>query len=217
MKNRPLSPEKLLEREKSTGEGGDLLMDQVVVASVQPLDVRYDAARQVRKNIINSNVQYIYFFQGDPDGAKKTCQLLQMVLLADILRDQSDAEDWPGRLAKVKSNLPGITQDLERICKFELIKIYFLPEAPALQYVIHNAGDHSKATLYLKHGKEYIEWESGAGPHRFWNEVRKSRGAFTPHPPKAMFYGVPGFNMNQGNFVNAVKTGVENVLSWDRE
>ena len=209
MKNRPLSPEKLLEREKSTGEGGDLLMDQVVVASVQPLDVRYDAARQVRKNIINGNVQYVYFFQGDPDGAKKTCQLLQMVLLADILRDQSDADDWPGRLAKVKSNLPGIRQDLERICKFELIKIYFLPEAPALQYVIHNAGDNTNATIYLKRGEEYFEWESGAGAHRFWNEVRKSRGALTPQPPKAMFYGVPEFNINQGNFVNALKTGVE--------
>jgi predicted nucleotide-binding protein len=45
IKNRPLSIDKLLEREKSTGEGGDLFMDQVVVASVQPLDVRYEAAR----------------------------------------------------------------------------------------------------------------------------------------------------------------------------
>jgi hypothetical protein len=100
-RKRPLSREKLLEREKSICEGGDLIEDQVVVASVQPLDVSYDAARQVRMNIDKGNIQYVYFFKGDFDGAKKTCQLLQMVLLANIFTSQSDADDIPSRLEKI--------------------------------------------------------------------------------------------------------------------
>jgi hypothetical protein len=198
----------LLEREKSTGEGGDLFMDQVVVASVQPLDVGYEAARQIRNNIDKNNIQYVYFFQGDDNGAKKTCQLLQMLLLANILKNQSDANDWRGRLAKVKSNQTDIKADLEQICTYGMIKIYFLPEAPALQYVIHNAGDNIHARIYFKREQEqeYFEWESGAGAYRFWKEVRKARGALSPQPPKAMFYFVPEFKLYQGDFVNTLNT-----------
>lgn len=209
IKNRPLSAEELLEREKSTGEGGDLFMDQVVVASVQPLDVGYEAARQVRNNIDKGNIQYVYFFQGDDNGAKKTCQLLQMLLLANILKNQAEANDWQGRLAKVKSNQSEIKSGLEQICTNGMIKIYFLPEAPALQYVIHNAGDNVHATIYLKRGQEYFEWESGAGAYGFWNEVRKARGALTPQPPKAVFHFVPEFKLFQGDFVNALNTVVD--------
>jgi hypothetical protein len=208
IKNRPLSPEKLLEREKSTAEGGDLFMDQVVVASVQPLDVGYEAARQLRNNIDKGNIQYVYFFQGDDNGAKKTCQLLQMLLLANILKNQTEANDWQGRVAKVKSNQAAIKSDLEQLCTHGMIKIYFLPEAPALQYVIHNAGDNMHATIYLKREKEYkyFEWESGAGAYRFWNEVRRSRGALAPQPPKAMFYFVPEFKSPQVDFINTLNT-----------
>jgi hypothetical protein len=209
IKNRPLSAEQLLEREKSTGEGGDLFMDQVVVASVQPLDVGYEAARQVRNNIDKGNIQYVYFFQGDDNGAKKTCQLLQMLLLANILKNQAEANDWQGRLAKVKSNQAEIKSDLEQICTHGMIKIYFLPEAPALQYVIHNAGDNIHATIYLKREQEYFEWEAGTGAYGFWNEVRKARGALAPQPPKAMFYFVPDFKLSQGDFVSTLNTVVD--------
>jgi predicted nucleotide-binding protein len=209
IKNRPLSAEQLLEREKSTGEGGDLLMDQVVVASVQPLDVGYEAARQVRNNIDKGNIQYVYFFQGDDNGAKKTCQLLQMLLLANILENQAEANNWQGRLAKVKTNLTEIKLDLEQLCTHGMIKIYFLPEAPALQYVIHNAGDNIRATIYLKRGQAYFEWESGAGAYRFWNEVRKAHGALAPQPPKAMFYLVPDYKLSEGDFVNTLNTVVD--------
>ena len=211
IKNRPLSAEKLLDREKSTGEGGDLFMDQVVVASVQPLDVGYEAARQVRNNIDKFNIQYIYFFQGDDNGAKKTCQLLQMLLLANILKNPMEANDWQGRLAKVKSNQAEITLDLAQLCTYGMIKIYFLTEAPALQYVIHNAGDNIQAKIYLKREQEqeYFEWASGTVAYRFWNEVRKARGALTPHPPKALFYFVPEFKTYYGDFVNTLNTVID--------
>jgi hypothetical protein len=90
-----------------------------------------------------------------------------------------------------------------------MIKIYFLPEAPALQYVIHNAGDNIHATIYLKREQEYFEWEAGTGAYRFWNEVRKARGALAPQPPKAMFYFVPDFKLSQGDFVNTLNTVVD--------
>lgn len=208
MGNRPLSQEKLLEREKSRAEGGELLEDQVVVASVQPLDVSFDAARQVRKNIDKFHIRYVYFFEGSLDGAEKTCQFLQMVLLANILQSQSDVDDWPGRLEKLKNNLTGIKQDLEQLCKMGMIKIYFLPEAPALQYCIHNATNDKSAKIYLKRREEYFEWELGPGAYQFWAEVRKARGAVTPQPPRAVFYGVPGFNISDGDFFKTLKNSV---------
>jgi hypothetical protein len=203
-----LSAATLLERERSTSEGGDLFMDQVVVASVQPLDVGYEAALQIRNNIDKGNIQYIYFFQGDDNGARKICQLLQMLLLANILENQAEANDWRGRLAKLKSNLDKITVDLERLCADGMIKVYFLADAPALQYVIHNAGDSMHAKIYLKREQEYFEWESGAGAYRFWNQVRKARGALTPQPEKAMFYFGPEFKDYQGDFVNKLNSAV---------
>jgi hypothetical protein len=204
-----LSQEKLLEREKSIYEGGDLLMDQVVVASVQPFDVGYNAARHVRKNIDDSNIRYVYFFQGNKDGAEKTCQLLQMVLLANILQSQSDADNWPRRLEKLKSNATQIRQDLEQICEQDRIKIFFLPAPPALQYCIHNAGSDKRARLYLKRGEEFIEWDSREGAYQFWDEVRIARGALNPLPQKAVLYGVPGFQINEGTFCSILKRAVE--------
>jgi hypothetical protein len=60
-----------------------------------------------------------------------------------------------------------------------MIKIYFLPEAPALQYVIHNAGDNIHATIYLKREQEqeYFEWESGAGAYRLSVLARSEKSA----------------------------------------
>jgi hypothetical protein len=90
-----------------------------------------------------------------------------------------------------------------------MIKIYFLPEAPALQYIIHNAGDNVHAKVYLKRGQEYLEWDSGAGAYQFWNEMRKTRGALAPQPQKAMFYFVPEFNVYQAAFVNTLNSIAE--------
>jgi hypothetical protein len=203
--NRPLSQEKLLERAKSRYEGGELLMDQVVVASVQPLDVDYKPARQVRKNIDAGNIRYVYFFQGNSDGAEKTCQLLQMVLLAEILKTQAEAEDWRARVAKIADNKDQILADMKRICLDERIKVFFLQTSPALQYCIHNAASDKSAKLYLKQGDEFIEWASGKEAYQFWDEVRQGRGAIDPLPPKAVFYGVPGFKLSEGSFFSTLK------------
>jgi hypothetical protein len=206
--NRPLSQQKLLERAKRNYEGGELLMDQVVVASVQPLDVDYEPARQVRRNIDAGNIRYMYFFQGNSDGAEKTCQLLQMVLLAEILKTQAEADDWRGRMAKIAANKEQILADMKRICREERIKVFFLPTPPALQYCIHNAANDKSAKMYLKHDEEFIEWASGKDAYQFWDEVRQGRGAIDPLPPKAIFYGVPGFKVGEGAFFSTLKRAV---------
>jgi hypothetical protein len=210
--NRPLSQERLMERQRSTHNGGELLMDQVVVASVQPLDFSYHTARQVRENIDNYNISYVYFFHGNKDGAEKTCQLLQMVLLSKFLESQSDGQSWPGRLEKVKCNIEEIKQDLERICKNEMIKIFFLPAAPALEYCIHNAGNDKSARLYLMRKGEFVLWVSGKDAYDFWDEVRQARGAINALPPNAVFYGAPGFDLNEGVFSNTLRRSVQNYF-----
>jgi Predicted nucleotide-binding protein containing TIR-like domain len=208
IRNRPLTPERLLEREKSTYEGGDLFMDQVVVASVQPLDVhRYGIALQIKNNIDKYNIDYIYFFQGNEDGVMKTCQLLQLLLLSNFITSQKDADDWQLRLRKLAENQLNIKGNLEKMCKEDKIKIFFLASPPEFQYCIHNARSDRSATLYLKHGEEYIEWEKPAWD--FWAQVRLARGAVAPNPPHAVFYGVPGFNIKEGSFSNILKTEVE--------
>jgi hypothetical protein len=87
-----------------------------------------------------------------------------------------------------------------------MIKTFFLPEAPALQYVIHNAGDIN-AKIYLKDEEKYLPWESGVDAHRFWEEVRRAKGALAPQPPKAIFHFVPEFK-NQGDFVATLSEAV---------
>ena len=203
--DRPLSHDKLQEREKIIAEGGELIEDQVVVASVQPLDISYDAACQVRRNI-DKGIQYFYFFHGEEFGVKKTCQLLQMVLLSKMLQCPADAPDFLSRAEKIRSNISAVKKDMERICESGMIRIYFLCSAPALQYVIHNASDETNAKIYLKHNGKYFEWQSGPEAHRFWTEMRKMRGALIPEPPHAIYYGELDFNMNESGFLSAMKS-----------
>lgn len=215
MGNRPLTQARLLERERSIHEGGELLMDQVVVTSVQPLDLGYNAAQQVRGNMDKHNIRYIYFFQGNKDGADKTCQLLQILLLANILKNEDNANNWEVREQELRTNRMVIKENLERIRDRDLIKIFFLPAPPALQFCIHNASTDRSATLYLqRRGKEqeFIEWESGEGAYQFWDEVRRARGALEPDPLNAVFYGVPGFDINERTFNSILKRAVDNYF-----
>ena len=186
-------------------------MDQVVVSAIQPLDLDYDGASQVRQNIDSGNIRYVYFFQGNKEGAQKTCELLQIILLANILKNQHDVDNWPSRLEKLKINSSQIIDDLKLICDRERIKIFFFPAQPpsVLQYCIHNAGSTDNAKLYLKRKKdEYIEWVSGLQAYQFWDGVRQARGALNPLPPKAVIYGIPGFNVKEGAFLKILEEQV---------
>lgn len=166
-------------------------------------------ARQVRRNIDAGNIRYVYFFQGNSDGADKTCQLLQMVLLANIVKTQTEANDWRSRLGKIGENKDQILADVKRICLEERIKVFFLPTPPALQYCIHNASSDKSAKVYPKQGDEFIEWLSGKEAYQFWDEIRQGRGAMEPLPSKAVLYGVSGFKVGEGSFFNSLKRAVD--------
>jgi hypothetical protein len=193
-----LTKQALLERERHTIYGGELLEDQVVVSSELPLETEYQAARWIRKNIDN-NIKYVYFFEGSYDGAEKTCMLLQLVLVANILGDRQEEVSFQDRRAHVTANPEKIVQNLEWICRHDFINVYFLPAAPDLQYCIHNASEPGRARMYVKHRGEFIEWESGSNASEFWSRTQQKRGVgkYRPKdaPKHAVFYGAPGFNL----------------------
>lgn len=209
-RDRPLSADELLDREKlhTKYAEGDLDEDQVVVASIQPVELSYDAALQVKRNI-DDGVRYVYFFHGNMDGARKICKLLQMMLLAPML-DDDKASDFAIRENKMKepATQTRIVDELQQICAQESLKIFFLPAAPNLQYCIHNATSAYNAVLYFKHENKFIRWETGTRAYQFWEEVRQ-RADIKDDPPHAVFYGASGFGVGSDPFNKTLKKEVE--------
>ena len=203
---RLLSRESLLEKER-LGDGGELFEGQVLVASIQPLELSYAGALQVRKNMGN-NVRYFYFLPGDPDGAEKVSQLLQLVLLARVPGSREEGASFERCRERVANNLPQIMEDLKKLCRDQSINFCFLPAPPEFQYCIHNAADVNHAKLYVKHGEGFIEWESGNEAYQFWKDVRARQSMAEPEPPHAVFYGAPGFNLRENVFLRTLKVNV---------
>ena len=158
---RLLSATELLDREKLQNkyEGGQLDEDQVVVAAIQPIELGYEPALQVKKNI-DDGIRYVYFFHGSMDGAQKICRLLQMILVPML--DTKKRIEYRYLQSEVEQNQNQIVQDLKQICARESLKIFFLPAAPNLQYCIHNATSVYKAVLYFKRGDKFMQWEKVA-------------------------------------------------------
>jgi len=199
--NRPLSQDALLRRQQ-LGIAGELKEDQVVVASVQPLEPGYEAAKQVRQNLDN-NIRYVYLFEGSPDTAGKIPQLLQFLLLAHFL-DESDAGSFMKRKELVKVHRDEILEALRDICLNAKLNIFFMKESIDLEYCIHNATSDKVAKLYLKHGDDFIEWDSGPGAYRFWCTMREKNGAENPEPFGAVFHGSRNFELKDP-FVSNLK------------
>ena len=201
---RPLSREALLEREKGQEEGGELKEDQVVVAAVQPTELGYEVAKQVRTNL-DSNIRYVYFFQGNDDAADKVPQLLQLLLIAGFL-DKRDAASFRARGDLVTRNRNEVLEALKDICVIDMLNIFFLDDGPNPQYSIHNATSETAARLYLKRGDEFLEWESGRTAHQFWSDMRKKTGANdTTQFPDAVFHGTRDFELKEGLFLRNLK------------
>lgn len=202
-KNRPLSKETLMDREKPHPTG-ELEEGHVVVTVTQPLEIGYAAARQVRENM-NGGIAYAYYFHGDPTRVPRICQLLQMVLLAPMLADEREAE-YKCRLSKLlrPETQAQIIADLKFTCEEQLLKIFLLKDPPELQYVIHNATSDTDAILYLKHKDKFIEWERGEPAYKIWEERRKSLGVCAV-PSNAVFCGTSGFNVKEDPFYGTLK------------
>ena len=175
----------------------------MVVASVQPLELgdeaSYETAKRVRENIDN-NINYIYFFEGNTDATDKIPHLLQLVLLAPFLTDKNVSFKDRGEL--VKAHRDEIVEALNDICLGDKVNIFFRAPSVDLQYCIHNAGSDKVARLYLKHGNEFIEWDSGLPAYQFSSAVRKKNGVDNQKVPSAVFHAVPDFALEEPFLTN---------------
>jgi hypothetical protein len=203
--NRPLSHDALLKRQQLE-IAGELKEDQVVVASVQPLELGYEAAKQVRLNLDN-NITYVYFFEGNTDAADKIPQLLQLVLLAPFLNER-DAASFKMRGDLVTTRRRELVDALNDICVNDKLNIFFHKESIDLEYCIHNAASDKVARLYLKHGDDFIEWDSGPQAYRFWCGMREKNGASDPAPPDAVFHATRDFQLNEEPFLRYLRMGM---------
>ena len=206
--NRPLSHDALLRRQQMESEGGELKEDQVVVAALQPLELElgHAAAKQVRRNL-DKNIRYVYFFQGSVDAADKVPQLLQLVLLSGIL-EKEDMASFNERGELVAIHREKILDSLRDMCLNDKLKIFLRRESRDLEYCIHNAASDHAAKLYLKHGEDFIEWESGPQAYWFWCAMREKNGADDPQPPNAVFHGTHDFELKEGPFLRHLKIGM---------
>jgi hypothetical protein len=190
----------LLEREQ-LDPSGELQEDQVVVASLQPLELSYGAASRVKVNLDN-NISYVYLFRANEDTADKVPQLLQLVLLAGGILQSGEQNTFQRRRELIRSNRDNVINNLQSIIASNNLNVYFLDESIDIEYCIHNAIDHKCAKLYLKRGDEYIEWKSGEPAHSFWDEMREKKGAGNPDPGEAVFHGSRNFELKKGRFLN---------------
>ena len=202
---RPLSRDELLEREQ-LDPIGELLEDQVVVASLQPLDLKYESAFRIWNNL-NSNISYVYFFQASYDTADKIPQLLQLLLLAGITKI-NEATSFQQRRELIKANREKVLDALKDICTGNKLNVYFLQERVDIEYCLHNAISTRDAKLYLKRGDEYFEWSSQQAAYDFWTEMREKKGAENPDPGELMFHGGREFELKDCPFLNNLAMGM---------
>jgi hypothetical protein len=197
--NRPLTHDQILERERLQKFGGMLYEDQVVVASLQPRVMQYQAAKQVRANMEN-NIKYLYFFYGNLDAAEKVPQLLQMVLLADFL-EEKDADSFPTRRELIASHSNEILELVEKMCSDDELNIFFLGDRVYPEFSIHNAASDKFARLYFKRDDDqFIEWACGEKAYQFWRMTKERNNVEEQDVPYAIFHPGRDFGTNEGAF-----------------
>jgi predicted nucleotide-binding protein len=205
--NRPLTRDAILKRERMVNVGGVLREDQVVVASVQPPELEYAVARQVRMNMDN-NIRYVYFFQGNQDAADKIPQLLQLILLADFLKEK-DAGSFKTRTDLVTSHRDEIIELVKDACIYDKLNIFFLRDRVYPEYCLHNAASDKAARLYFKRADDYyIEWASGEEAYTFWRAVKYQNRVDKLDSPEAIFHGGCNFDLNEGGFITTLTRGM---------
>jgi hypothetical protein len=201
--NRPLTRDAILKRERMENVGGLLREDQVVVASVQPPELEYAVAKQVRQNMDN-NIRYVYFFHGNQDAIDKIPQLLQLLCLTEFL-DEKDAGSFKTRNNLITTHHDEIIKLVKDMCYDDKLNIFFLSDPVYPEYCIHNAASDRASRLYYKRDDDYyIEWASGGNANRFWRAVKKENRVDSPDSPDAIFHGGREFELNDGSFRRAL-------------
>jgi len=201
---RPLKHHELLARERFySQESGRLYEDNVVVAAVLPREPQFDWANRIRENI-DLEVRYIYIVHGDIDAASKAPKMLQLLLLATKLDQANDT--FARRQELVRKHKDEILKDLREICKQDKVNLYFIAEPLGIEYCIHNATHPEKATIYLKHREEYLEWEAGEWARSFWSRTREHQGANDPEPREAIFHAAKNFSLQEEPFFGRLQS-----------
>jgi hypothetical protein len=205
--NRPLTHDEVLARERMESRGGVLCEDQVVVASVQPRAMHYQAAKQVRMNL-DSNIRYLYFFHGNLDAADKIPQLLQLVLLTDFL-EEKDADSFKTRRDLINSHGSEIVGLVRDMCLNDKLNIFFLGDPVYPEFSIHNAASDKSARLYFKRDDDhFIEWASGDKAYRFWCMTKERNRVENQDLPEAIFHHGRDFELNDGTFKSHLSMGM---------
>ena len=205
--NRPLTRDAILERERIESLGGVLREDQVVVASVQPPSLQYQAAKQVRMNM-DSNIRYVYFFHGNLDGADKIPQLLQLLLLTDFL-EEKDAGLFQTRRDLITTHGDEIVKLVRDMCLNDKLNIFFLGDPVYPEFSIHNAANDKDARLYFKRDDHYfMEWASGANAYRFWCMTKERNMVDSQDLPDAIFHRGRDFGLDEGIFNRYLSMGM---------
>jgi Predicted nucleotide-binding protein containing TIR-like domain len=210
--NRPLTRDDILNRERMESLGGVLREDQVVVASVQPPELGYQAANQVRTNM-DSNIRYVYFFQGNYDATDKIPQLMQLILLVGLL-DEKDATSFKARRELVDRYAKNILELANDMCLSDKLNIFFLGDAVYPEFCIHNAANDKFATIYFKRDDDYfIEWAAGQQAYRFWTTIKLQNRVDDPVAPDAILHGGRDFGLEESNFQRALLMGMRRYFS----
>ena len=155
-----LTADELFEREKTTTDGGDLILGNthsVVINTIQPAEESsIIRARQVVENM-NAGVTYLYFFRADAVHVPKVIGLLESLVIARLTKRNSATPDE--RRAILRQHWAKLPEALKAIQ--ERLYVHFLPDNSApLLFCVHNAGNFGRAKCYLRDGaaERFYEW-----------------------------------------------------------
>jgi hypothetical protein len=195
-----LTQKELFKREKPIEEGGRLREDLIVIFAIQPLQVSFDIISQISHNL-SRNIRYIYFLPADSNCGQIIIRFLQLILLAEVIKDPTEAAKFKNRLDLVEVNQKEVLSRLEKLREENLMKFWFLPEKPALEYTIHNANDITEAQAYFKMNDGFVNWCTGEKARDIWAYLRK---LLTRQESSGLFQLTPFFDFDPVIFKNSL-------------
>jgi predicted nucleotide-binding protein len=214
---RPFLPvytqEELVEREKSTNDGGDLVDDftqSVVVNTFEPIEIKVSLAKRVVENM-DRGILYHYFFRADTSLIPKVARLIQSLVLAK-LGVEKDLHENKERIAMIKNNTGPVKTIIEEIQK--KLSIQFVPkDRLPLYFCVHNANDNENACCYLRHEGNpdgFIRWAEGKAAKQVASDLLKIRDL---PDENAIFYPTKYFDLYKtGTTERELKVSILNNL-----
>src|SRR5262245_22368758 len=96
-----------------------------------------------------------------------------MILLAGLFEDPKQADFAQRRLDMIRSKKNEVIERLKTLRDDETFSIFFLPDAPALEFCLHNATHPTKARAFIKIDEDhFIEWSEGSNAHQIWKNLK---------------------------------------------